>query len=181
MDRATELELVERAQAGDQKAFAALIREAHRRMWAVAISVTGSAHDAEDAIQDAMISAWKNINRFKPEARFSTWMYRITSNAALQILRKRREIPDDQTGYDDVDSSAPISQEVTSTIVVREALNTLGDEFREAIILREYAGLTYDEIAAHQEVPVATVKSRLNRARTKLKEALVAAGVDSPH
>lgn len=177
---ANERELVARAQSGDQKAFAALIRDAERRMWAVAISVTGNNHDAEDAIQNAMISAWKNIGKFTPQARFSTWMYRITSNAALQILRKKREIPDEEAGYNDVDLASPVQHQVTSGMVVREALETLSEEFKEAIVLREFAGLSYDEIAAHQDVPVATVKSRLNRARGKLKDALVAAGVDSP-
>ncbi|MCQ4627803.1 sigma-70 family RNA polymerase sigma factor [Corynebacterium sp. CCUG 65737] len=177
MDRDTEKQLVARAQNGDEKAFSELVRDANRRMWAVAMSVTGNQHDAEDAMQNAMISAWKNIERFKPEARFSTWLYRITSNAALDIMRKKRELPDDEAGAEEADSAAPIQQRVTTTMVVREALESLDPDFKEVLVLREYASLSYDEIAAHQGIPVATVKSRLNRARGRLKEALVARGV----
>ncbi len=177
MDRERERELVAKAQAGDEKAFAELIYDAKRRMWAVAMSVTGNAHDAEDAMQNAMISAWKNIGKFQPQARFSTWMYRITSNAALELLRKRRDVPDDDAGADTPDDTAPIQQRVTTTMVVREALEMLEPEFKEVLVLREYAGLSYDELAAHQGIPLATVKSRLNRARKKLKDALVAKGL----
>lgn len=177
MDRERERELVAEAQAGDEKAFAELIYDAKRRMWAVAMSVTGNAHDAEDAMQNAMISAWKNIGKFQPQARFSTWMYRITSNAALELLRKRRDVPDDDAGADTPDDTAPIQQRVTTTMVVREALEMLEPEFKEVLVLREYAGLSYDELAAHQGIPLATVKSRLNRARKKLKDALVAKGL----
>lgn len=177
MDRERERELVAKAQAGDEKAFAELIYDAKRRMWAVAMSVTGNAHDAEDAMQNAMISAWKNIGKFQPLARFSTWMYRITSNAALELLRKRRDVPDDDAGADTPDDTAPIQQRVTTTMVVREALEMLEPEFKEVLVLREYAGLSYDELAAHQGIPLATVKSRLNRARKKLKDALVAKGL----
>lgn len=177
MDRAHEQQLVEQAQQGDQAAFAELIMDSKRRMWSVALSVTGNKHDAEDAIQNAMVSAWKNIDRFRPEARFSTWIYRITSNAALELLRKRRDIPDDEAGYDEPDDAAPIQQRVTTAIVVRQALNDLEPEFKEALVLREYGGLSYDEIAQHQKVPTATVKRRLNRARTKLKAALEERGL----
>lgn len=177
MERDVEKQLVLKAQNGDQKAFGELVRDANRRMWAVALSVTGNPHDAEDAMQNAMISAWKNLDRFTPEARFSTWLYRITSNAALEILRKRRDIPDDEAGAEDADDSAPIQQRVTTTMVVREALRSLDPDFKEVLVLREYASLSYEEIAAHQGIPVATVKSRLNRARGKLKEALTANGV----
>ena len=103
---------------------------------------------------------------------FSTWMYRITSNAALQLLRKKREVPDEEAGYSEADGSAPIQQRVTTTMVVREALEKLEPDFKEALVLREYGGLSYDEIAAHQQIPVATVKSRLNRARNRLKELI---------
>ena len=128
-------------------------------------------------MQNAMISAWKNIGKFQPQARFSTWMYRITSNAALELLRKRRDVPDDDAGADTPDDTAPIQQRVTTTMVVREALEMLEPEFKEVLVLREYAGLSYDELAAHQGIPLATVKSRLNRARKKLKDALVAKGL----
>lgn len=178
MDRDYEHELVTRAQAGDEKAFAELVTDANRRMWAVAVSVTGNSHDAEDAVQNAMIAAWKNIGKFRPDARFSTWAYRITSNAALQIVRARRAVPDEDAGADEVDTSSPVQDQVPVTIVVRQALDGLDPVFKEALVLREYAGLSLDEIAAHQKTRPATAKTRLHRARSKVRENLTAAGVE---
>lgn len=177
MDITHERVLVERAQSGDEKAFAELVTDAHRRMWAVAISITGDAHDAEDAVQNALISAWKNIGKFRPEARFSTWIYRIASNAALQVVRARKAVPDEDAGVDEVDTASPVAEQVPATIVVREALNDLDQVFKEALVLREYAGLSLEEIAAHQGVGASTVKTRLHRARTKARENLTTAGV----
>lgn len=178
MDIEYERALVARAQDGDEKAFAELVTDAHRRMWAVAISITGNPHDAEDAVQNAMISAWKNVGKFRPEARFSTWVYRIASNAALQVVRSRKAFPDEDAGVDEVDSASPVQDRVSATIVVREALDGLDPVFREALVLREYAGLSHEEIAAHQKVGAATVKTRLHRARGKVRENLTAAGVE---
>ena len=76
-DRETELELIRLAQAGDQRAFRQLIQEAHSRMWAVCLSTTGNRHDAEDALQNALTSIWRNIGKFEPRAKFSTWAYRM--------------------------------------------------------------------------------------------------------
>ena len=93
-DRETELELIRLAQAGDQRAFRQLIQEAHSRMWAVCLSTTGNRHDAEDALQNALTSIWRNIGKFEPRAKFSTWAYRIASNAALHVIRSRRDTLD---------------------------------------------------------------------------------------
>lgn len=178
-DRAEELRLVEAARGGDEKAFRLLIDAAHRRMFAVTLSITGNRHDAEDAMQNALIALWRNLNKFEPRARFSTWAYRIASNAALQIVRSRRDTPDEDAGLDLADTASAVDSQVTSAMVVRNALATLAPEFREVLVLREYAGMNYADIAEHQSVPVQTVKSRLNRARTRLAEALREAGVDS--
>ncbi|MEJ5928688.1 sigma-70 family RNA polymerase sigma factor [Corynebacterium sp. H128] len=176
---ATEATLLARAKSGDERAFAALAQSASSRMWSVCLSITGNKHDAEDAMQNALTAAWQNLDRFDGGAKFSTWAYRIASNAALQIVRKRRELPDDEAGYNEVAPGSNIDTQVTAGIVVREALATLPEEFREAIVLREYAGLSYQDIAEQQGIPIQTVKSRINRARTKLLDALRAAGVDS--
>ena len=176
-DRETELELIRLAQAGDQRAFRQLIQEAHSRMWAVCLSTTGNRHDAEDALQNALTSIWRNIGKFEPRAKFSTWAYRIASNAALHVIRSRRDTLDADAGMSEPDKYSLVDDQVTASIVIRRALQTLSPEFKEAIILREYAGMNYQEIAEHQQVGVQTVKSRLNRARTRLREALEEAGV----
>lgn len=173
-----ERELLAAAQAGDQRAFGTLAKQAWGRMFAVCLSITGSRADAEDALQNALTAAWKNIDKFDGRARFSTWAYRIASNAALQIVRSRREIPDEDAGKDAIAPTSAVDSQVTSAMVVRNALARLPDEFREVIVLREYAGMSYNEIAVHQKIPVQTVKSRINRARGKLLAELRAAGVE---
>lgn len=170
-------ELLARAQAGDERAFAALAKEASGRMWAVCLSITGNRHDAEDALQNALTAAWQNLHRFDGKAKFSTWAYRIASNAALQLVRKRRELPDEDAGIEEVAPGSHIDEQVTAGIVVRQALETLADEFREALVLREYGGLSYQEIADQQGIPIQTVKSRINRARSKLLDALRESGL----
>ena len=154
-----------------------LIRDAHGRMWAVCLSITGNHQDAEDAMQNALTAIWRNIGSFEPRARFSTWAYRIASNAALQLIRSRRDTPDAEAGIQEPDRHSPIDDRVTAGIVIRHALEQLAPEFKEAIVLREYAGMNYQEIAEHQNVGVQTVKSRLNRARAKLRDALEEVGV----
>ncbi|QMV84694.1 sigma-70 family RNA polymerase sigma factor [Corynebacterium hindlerae] len=173
----TEAELLARAQAGDERAFGVLARSASNRMWSVCLSITGNRHDAEDAIQNALTAAWQNLHRFDGKAKFSTWAYRIASNAALQIVRKRREIPDDDAGIDQVAPGSGVDDQVTAGVVIRDALSTLPDEFREALVLREYGGLSYQDIADQQGIPTQTVKSRISRARAKLLDALREAGL----
>lgn len=173
-----ELEILHKAQAGDQRAFAQLVESAHGKMFAVCLSITGNRQDAEDALQNALTSAWRNLSKFDGKAKFSTWAYRIASNAALQIVRQRRDIPEQDAGLDEVAPGSGVDSQVTAALVVRQALETLGDDFREVLVLREYAGLSYQEIAEHQKIGVQTVKSRINRARGKLLTALQEAGVE---
>ncbi|MGJ4077420.1 RNA polymerase sigma factor [Corynebacterium macclintockiae] len=179
LTRDEERDLLAKAHEGDQQAFARLARQAWGRMFAVCLSITGNRADAEDALQNALTSAWKNIDKFDGRARFSTWAYRIASNAALQVVRSRRDVPEEDAGADEVAQTPEVGSQVTSAMVVREALAQLPEDFREVIVLREYTGMSYQDIAAHQGIPIQTVKSRINRARAKLKAALVEAGVTS--
>ncbi|WP_018023347.1 RNA polymerase sigma factor [Corynebacterium ulceribovis] len=178
LDRERELELITRAQGGDTRAFGTLMTAHRNHLWAVCLQTTGHHQDAEDAMQNALTAIWQNLHKFRAEARFSTWMHRIASNAALMIIRKRREEPDSEAASDEVSTAPRIDEQITDVSIVRTALAQLPDDFREAIVLREYGGLTYAEIAAHQQIPVQTVKSRLNRARKQLVELLGAAGIN---
>jgi RNA polymerase sigma factor (sigma-70 family) len=170
----TERSLVDRARTGDPAAFERLVSEHAQRAWAVCYRITGNAHDAEDALQDALIAAWQHLARFRGEARFGTWLHRIAANAALVILRRRRDIVTDELPsaahdgvFDHVDRLAEADR-------IEAALRTLPDDFRVALVLREYGDLSYAEISAHQGVPVQTVKSRLNRARQAMASLLAA-------
>ena len=164
--------LVARAQAGDSIAFAVLAGECRTRVWAICLRLTGNHADAEDALQDALTAAWQHIGSFRQEARFSTWLYRIAANAALGIVRRRRDTPLDPEAHDYlvvVDDHADGHAERDR---VQAALARVPEPFRTALVLREYGGLSYEEIAAHQGVGVQTVKSRLYRARAAMAALL---------
>ncbi len=168
----TDLELLDRARAGDQRAFGELVSRYKGRTWAVCLRIAGNPHDAEDALQNALTAAWQNLDKFRGDARFSTWLHRIAANAALAVIRKRRETPDENINQGLASDAPRIDERVAVVEAVQSALSDLPEAFREAIVLREYAELTYADIATHQGVPVQTVKSRINRGRTQLREIL---------
>lgn len=172
LDRDEEARLLASARAGDQRAYAELVTASRSQLWAVCLQICGNAHDAEDALQEALTAAWQHLDRFDGRARFSTWAHRIAANAALTRVRRRRDVPDAEAGEAEVAPGSGVAERVATQLAVRRALAGLAPDFREAIVLREYADLTYQEIAEHQGIGVQTVKSRINRARTALKEAL---------
>lgn len=161
-----EAELIARARSGDEYAFAALVHQHRARLWSICLRITGNEYDAEDAVQEALTAAWMHLSGFRSDARFGTWAYRIAANAAIAVLRKRRESPTDLLDQFDRPSSEDFTEGLADRDRIATALSGLAEQFREALVLREYAGLTYEEIAAHQGVGVQTVKSRLNRARS---------------
>ncbi|TCN52671.1 RNA polymerase sigma-70 factor (ECF subfamily) [Rhodococcus sp. SMB37] len=167
-------ELIEQCRAGDTAAFGELVGAYRTRTWAVCLQITGNRHDAEDALQDALTAAWQNLDKFRGTAKFSTWLHRIAANAALATVRRRREVMVDEIDLG-ASSEPTVADRVVDVDAVRRALADLPDEYRTAVVLREYAQLSYAEIAEHQGIPVQTVKSRINRARTRLVEALAPA------
>lgn len=176
-----EAGLLMQARDGDQRAFAALTGAHRTQVWAVCLNICGNPHDAEDALQNTLIAAWQNLHKFRGEARFSTWLHRIAANNALMVVRRRKANtqltdftdPDGSVQLTDDDDGAPAFDErVAVRDAVHAALARLPDDFREAVVLREFGDLSYADIAAHQGIGVQTVKSRLNRARTQLAELL---------
>jgi RNA polymerase sigma factor (sigma-70 family) len=162
-----EAELIRRAAGGDARAFADVLEPYRERMWAVCLRITGHRHDAEDALQDALTAAWRNLARFRGDARLSTWLHRIAANAALKQVARRRETPVEE--FPDLVVDEPgLASEVVDRDAVARALALLPPDFRAALVLREYGDLSYEEIAEAQGVGVQTVKSRLNRARRAL-------------
>ena len=158
-------------------AFDELLRPYRDRLWAVCLRTTGHRADAEDALQDALIAIWQNLPKFRGEASISTWAFRIASNAALAVLRRRREVTVDDEHAEHVFDRPDGSDHAEDNAVrdrVQRALSTLSEDFRTVLVLREFADYTYEQIADYQQVPVQTVRSRLNRARKQLKEALLA-------
>jgi len=183
----TELELVRAAQKGDDSAFEELVRTYEKKVYHLALRMCGSQEDAYEIAQEAFLSAWKGLKFFRGESSFSTWLYRLTSNAAIDFLRrdKRQSGPgeislDDEETYIEPTDPRPTPQQHAERAEVRQALaeglNKLSPEHRQVLLLRELQGLSYEEIAEVLELDLGTVKSRIARAREKLRKYLLRSG-----
>jgi RNA polymerase sigma-70 factor (ECF subfamily) len=171
-----ESKLIVQAQQGDRKAFGELVR-CHREMVVnVVYRMCGDASLAEDAAQEAFIRAWKHLPDYRPRSPFRNWVYRIAANVALDTLRRERETTDL-----DVETLPLISSDIGPEETmeraergerVREAVLALPTSSRAVLVLREYEGLSYREIADALSIPIGTVMSRLNYARKLLRESL---------
>lgn len=168
----TESELLDRAKAGDGDAFRLLVAPHRQMVMSLCRRITGSSYDAEDAVQDALLAAWRHLGSFHGSAKFSTWLFRIAYNAALAIARSRVPAPVGDGPIDLVGSPAE-SNRVVTVQSVRWALARIPPDFRAALVLREYFDLSYEEIASFEGIKVATVKTRINRARKALALLLI--------
>ncbi|MEO8527505.1 MAG: sigma-70 family RNA polymerase sigma factor [Pseudolysinimonas sp.] len=167
----SEADLLSRARAGDQRAFSALIEPNQRKLWAACLRITANSTDAEDALQDALIAIWQSIDKFRGESSFGTWCFRVASNAALAVVRRRAytsELPEDLPEDDRPDFTETFADRDR----IQTALQTIPEDFRVALVLREFGDFSYQEIADHQGILVDTVKTRIYRARIALREAL---------
>ena len=174
-------ELVRAAAKGDEDAFAELVRLHEKKVYNLALRMCGNAEDACDAAQEAFLSAWKGLPNFRGEAGFPTWLYRLTSNAAIDLLRKNKNqrgevsLDCEDTGIDPVDDG-PSLQEQAEGAELREAvaagLALLSVDHRQVLVLREMQELSYEEISAMLGVDLGTVKSRISRARSALRKIL---------
>jgi len=167
--------LIERSQRGDLQAFDLLVAEHADAIYQVAYRITGNPHDAEDAAQEAFVKAFRGLRQYRGEATFETWLYRIATNAALDLVRRRppalASSLDEAAGV--VTDSFEIDMERHEIHRrVQWALQTLSPEHRAIVILRDLRGFSYDEIACILRVPPGTVRSRLSRAREALRPLL---------
>ena len=165
--------LVRRAKRVNHTAVDALLRTHYDTVRAICHRIVINKSDAEDATQMALISIVRAIPSFDGRSKFSTWIYRIATNAALDEVRRiqRRPLPTDKESVYDSPASDRTSA-VDAQMDVSAALSQLPEEYRTAIVLRHVADLDYEEIAAIQGVPVGTVRSRLARGRAQLAEIL---------
>ncbi|MCC6222645.1 MAG: sigma-70 family RNA polymerase sigma factor [Thermoleophilia bacterium] len=165
--------LVRKAQAGDRDAFARLVEEHRHRLLTLAARELGSAADAEDAVQETLIRAWRALPRFRAESAFSTWLYRICLNAVHdQRARSARGggVPLDDVA-EPVSPRDPIAAGELSGELQR-ALAGLDETYRTAVLLYDVLGRSYAEIAEMLGVAEGTVKSRIFRGRVELARAL---------
>jgi RNA polymerase sigma-70 factor, ECF subfamily len=179
---ATDEELVHRAQQDDERSFGELVTRYESKVYSLAMKMLRNPEDAEDVLQETFLRAYRGIKAFKGHSTFSTWIYRITANSALMRLRKK-QLP--QISIEDSDErDAPISiadwapgpveqllnQEMQR--VMDEAIETLPPEFRQVFILRDIEELSNADVAEILDLSVAAVKSRLHRARLKVRNRL---------
>jgi RNA polymerase sigma-70 factor (ECF subfamily) len=169
-----EREWIRQAQQGDRHAFGELIYLHRAGVVNVVYRMCGDVNLAEDAAQEAFIRAWLHLPNYHPRSPFRNWLYRIATNAALDTLRRERETVD----VDDVPLSAAGAgpeaavEQTERGEQVRQAVLALPPASRSVLVLREYEGLSYQEIADTLNVPIGTVMSRLNYARSRLREML---------
>ena len=186
MDAEAEKKLIKAAARGSADAFEHLVRENERMVYALSLRILGNEQDAQDAVQEVFLKAWRSLGTFRGDSRFSVWLYRMTNNACLDQLRRRRVTlvsltpEEDGEPASDIPDPAPSPQELLEQkevqSAVQSALAELPEDFRRAIVLRETAGLSYAEIAEAMDIDVGTVKSRIFRARKKLCAILTARG-----
>lgn len=178
--------LIEESRKGNVDAFEELIKGYKKSAYNIALRVMRNVEDAEDASQEALIKIFKNISSFNMESTFKVWMYRVVVNTCIDFKRRKnvntlsidetidlgsgreiqREIPDESNNPD------ALIERNYSTQLVNDAINMLEDDFKTIIILRDIKGFTYDEISQILSCNLGTVKSRLSRARKRLKELL---------
>jgi RNA polymerase sigma-70 factor (ECF subfamily) len=158
--------------AGDPQAFNDLIRRNQQRMWAVAVRTLGDPEEAADAVQDACLSAFRAADRFRGDARVSTWLHRIVVNACLDRARRKAVRPTVPLPELPLPDRRDVLGERETGLEVQRALAALSDEQRVAIVLIDLEGLSIDEAATLLGVPPGTVKSRCFRGRARLAISL---------
>jgi RNA polymerase sigma-70 factor, ECF subfamily len=186
----TDEELVARSTHGDADSFNQLITRWERPIYALAYRVIGREEDARDVCQETFLRAFRGIGAFKGQAKFSSWLYRIALNLCRDWIRRERRTPVVQApeGVDLAELASErgpaesvedlVARQDMSRLVAR-AMRALSDEQRTAVVLKEYQGLTFQEIADLQGCPLSTVKTRLYQGLTLLRRQLEEAGIHS--
>ncbi len=185
-----DAELVERLKTGDREAFGALLRRYQGKVYRLAMNMTRSPQDAEEVTQDVFLAVYRKIGDFDGRAAFSTWLYRVASNAALMKLRGRRSephlsieeegpafAPDGHFARPVADWSELPEDRLLSAErrrVLEQAIDALPPDYKAVVVLRDVEGLSNSEVAEILGATVLAVKSRLHRARLALRERLAA-------
>ena len=168
------------ARNGDEAAFGELVQKYQKRVYALTVRMCPTPELAEEAAQEACLSAWQGLPFFRGDAAFSTWLYRLASNACVDLLRKERRHQgtslDDDTVGAEIPDTKPTPEEAAETKELRAqieaGLRQLSPEHRAVLILREIQQLNYEEIADALSLDLGTVKSRISRGRRQLRDFL---------
>jgi RNA polymerase sigma-70 factor (ECF subfamily) len=182
----SDLELVEKARRGDRMAFQLLVEKYQKRIYAVAYGLLGNREDALDAVQEAFIKAYKSLGKFRGKSGFYTWLYRIATNTAIDLGRKRSrhdqvefreeiEAEEEKGVYPIAPSTVnPVDELMKKELgeLIEDAIGKLPPDQKAAVMLREIEGLSYREISKIMKCSQGTVMSRLHYGRKKLQELL---------
>lgn len=178
--------VIEKAKQGDMAAFEKLILEYQGIIYNTAFKICSNTEDAYDITQETLLKIYKNIKYFEGKSKFTTWIYRIVTNTALDYIKKHRkanvyslnaEMGEDGDSYiDSIKDNAPTPQELVESAetqkLVQQALDKLNPNHKAVLVLRDINGLSYEEIAKVLMCNEGTVKSRINRARNALYEII---------
>jgi len=194
-----DLTLVQRARSGDDRAFRLLVERYQKKVYAVALGMVKDREDAMDVVQEAFVKVHRSLENFKADATFYTWLYRITVNVCIDVIRRRGAMRTDAVEFDEsiqhdlteanlggVSSQlganpekALLRRELGEKI--EEALSQIPEKHRAILLLRELDGLSYEELAHVLDIPKGTVMSRLFHARAKVQKILSGSlGIPSP-
>ena len=184
---ATEKNLVELSAGGDINAFETLIQTHQKKVYNIALRMTKNHEDAQELAQDTLVRAFTAIKKFRGEASFSTWLYRIAMNVCTDFLRKKNkavvismeqgavgsenehpiQLPEEGPGPEEQSEKRQLKQ------LIRSAMDSLSVEHRQVLVLRDLMDLSYKDIADSLDVSEGTIKSRINRARESLKQVIL--------
>ena len=184
MTEQQEQKWISAAQKGDQDAFESLVRLYEKRVFALTSRMCRNPEDAAEAAQEAFLAAWQGLPFFRGDASFSTWLYRLASNACVDLLRREGRhrsaagpsLNDEEAAVDvadDAPSPHALAERAELRQQIEEGLSALPEEYRQVLILREMHQQTYDEIAEILSLDLGTVKSRINRGRKRLRKILL--------
>lgn len=173
--------IIARARRGDADAFEQLVVAYRDQVFRLALRMCGNEADADEVAQEAFLSAWKALPNFRGDSQFSTWLYQLTSHAAIDLMRreKRQIAAEDITEVSAPDPTPGPQQQAERSETqqaVRDAMAQLSPEYRQIVVLRFLQELSYEEIGTVLKLPPGTVKSRLNRAKAQLKDILSKSG-----
>lgn len=174
-----DAQLIKDTLAGQTAAFGQLVCKYQDRLYNAIVHITGSPEDARDVVQDAFVQAFIKLDAFRGSSAFYTWLYRIAFNVSVSRFRRQRptvsiEQTREVSGEEPVDENSPSDRMVQTerAMQVQNALALLSEEHRKILVLREMEGFDYERISEILDVAVGTVRSRLFRARTQMRELL---------
>ncbi|MGE5632629.1 MAG: sigma-70 family RNA polymerase sigma factor [Caulobacteraceae bacterium] len=178
--------LIKKSKSGDIESFELLISSYDKKAYNIALRMMGNEEDAKDMAQEALIRVFKAVKDFKEQSSFSTWLYRIVTNVCLDELRRRKKektvslenTVETDSGEmrlevcSDKETPENVYERLEQRQLIKDAIKELNEEYRSVIILRDIQGFSYEEISSMLDCSLGTIKSRINRARSALRDKL---------